>query len=129
MIDWEKRKEEIRELFLNGFLPGRKYSPIIEKQLDKIIEQEKEMIHAILIITQYNKGNYKEGDMRELIKASEEHEKYKIITLCGSTKFKDEYIDIQKKLTLEGNIVISVALFGHSGDSEAFPFFHTHGSA
>lgn len=49
MIDWEKRKEEIRELFLNGFLPGRKYSPIIEKQLDKIIEQEKEMIQEFAL--------------------------------------------------------------------------------
>jgi len=45
-------------------------------------------------------------------------ENYKIITLCGSTKFKDEYINAQKKLTLEGNIVISVGLFVHSGDDE-----------
>ncbi len=45
--------------------------------------------------------------------------KYKVITLCGSTKFKDEFLNQQKKLTLEGNIVISVGLFGHSGDSEA----------
>ena len=45
--------------------------------------------------------------------------KYKIITLCGSTKFKDEFIEQQKRLTLEGNIVISVGLFGHSGDNEA----------
>ena len=42
---------------------------------------------------------------------------YKIITLCGSTKFKDEFIAEQKRLTLEGNIVISVGLFGHSGDN------------
>lgn len=41
---------------------------------------------------------------------------YKVITLCGSTKFKDEFINAQKKLTLDGNIVISVGLFGHSGD-------------
>lgn len=46
--------------------------------------------------------------------------KYKVITLCGSTKFKDEFIEAQKRLTLEGNIVISVGLFGHSGDSEVF---------
>ena len=46
--------------------------------------------------------------------------KYKIITLCGSTKFKDEYIREQKRLSLEGNIVISVGLFGHSGDNEVF---------
>ena len=46
--------------------------------------------------------------------------KYKIITLCGSTRFKDEFIAEQKRLTLEGNIVISVGLFGHSGDEEVW---------
>ena len=44
---------------------------------------------------------------------------FKIITLCGSTRFKQTFLDVQKKLTLEGNIVISVGLFGHSGDTEA----------
>ena len=46
--------------------------------------------------------------------------KYKVITLCGSTRFKDEYMEVQKRLTLEGNIVISVGLFGHSGDDEVW---------
>lgn len=46
--------------------------------------------------------------------------KYKVITLCGSTRFKDEFIQEQKRLTLEGNIVISVGLFGHAGDGEVF---------
>ena len=46
--------------------------------------------------------------------------KYKVITLCGSTKFKEQYLEAQKRLTLEGNIVISVGLFGHSGDDEVW---------
>ena len=46
--------------------------------------------------------------------------KYKVITLCGSTKFKDEFLKAQKDLTLKGNIVISVGLFGHSGDNEVW---------
>ena len=46
--------------------------------------------------------------------------KYKVVTLCGSTRFKNEFMEVQKKLTLEGNIVISVGLFGHSGDSEVW---------
>ena len=46
--------------------------------------------------------------------------KYKVITLCGSTRFKDEFLAAQKRLTLEGNIVISVGLFGHSGDREVW---------
>lgn len=45
---------------------------------------------------------------------------YKIVTLCGSTKFKKEFLEVQKKLTLLGYIVISVGLFGHSGDSEVW---------
>ena len=45
---------------------------------------------------------------------------YPVITLCGSTRFKDEFIEAQKRLTLEGNIVISVGLFGHSGDAEVW---------
>ena len=46
--------------------------------------------------------------------------KYKVITLCGSTRFKDQFMEAQKKLTLEGNIVISVGLFGHAGDNEVW---------
>ena len=46
--------------------------------------------------------------------------KYKVITLCGSTRFKDAFIEAQKQLTLEGNTVISVGLFGHSGDLEVW---------
>lgn len=46
--------------------------------------------------------------------------KYKVITLCGSTRFKEQFIEAQKRLTLEGNIVISVGLFGHSGDNEVW---------
>ena len=46
--------------------------------------------------------------------------KYKVVTLCGSTKFKDQFIKAQKDLTLKGYIVISVGLFGHSGDQEVW---------
>ena len=34
--------------------------------------------------------------------------------------FQDEFLEAQKRLTLEGNIVISVGLFGHSGDDEVW---------
>ena len=45
---------------------------------------------------------------------------YKVITLCGSTRFKDEFQETAKRLSLEGNIVISVYVFGHSGDEEVW---------
>lgn len=36
--------------------------------------------------------------------------KYKVITLCGSTRFKKEFMEVQKRLTLEGSIVISISV-------------------
>lgn len=45
---------------------------------------------------------------------------YKIVTLCGSTRFKEEFERVQKQLTLKGYIVISVGLFGHAGDNEVW---------
>ena len=46
--------------------------------------------------------------------------KYPVITLCGSTRFKEQFFEAQKQLTLEGCIVISVGLFGHSGDDDVW---------
>ena len=38
----------------------------------------------------------------------------------GSTRFRDAFLEAQKRLTLAGNIVISVGLFGHAGDEEVW---------
>ena len=46
--------------------------------------------------------------------------KYLVITICGSTRFKEQFLEAQKRLTLAGNIVISVGLFGHSGDDKVW---------
>ena len=45
---------------------------------------------------------------------------YKVITLCGSTRFEQAFREANKRLTLTGNIVISVGLFGHSGGDEVW---------
>lgn len=39
------------------------------------------------------------------------YDKYKIITLCGSTKFKNEFEIIAKELTLRGHIVLNLGCF------------------
>lgn len=36
-----------------------------------------------------------------------------VVTLCGSTKFKDTYERVMREETLKGKVVISVGLFGH----------------
>ena len=38
------------------------------------------------------------------------------ITLCGSTRFKDAFLEWDRRLSLEGHVVYSVSCFGHSGD-------------
>ena len=40
--------------------------------------------------------------------------KYKVITLCGSSRFKDEFLRLQKDLTLAGHIVLSLPFFSHA---------------
>lgn len=36
-----------------------------------------------------------------------------VVCLCGSTRFKREFENENRRLTLEGKIVLSVGLFGH----------------
>lgn len=38
----------------------------------------------------------------------------KIVCLCGSTKFKDEFERVNAEETMKGNIVLSVGFFMHS---------------
>lgn len=38
---------------------------------------------------------------------------YNIITLCGSIKFKDEFMKVQEKLILDGNIVLTPNFFNN----------------
>lgn len=39
-----------------------------------------------------------------------------IITICGSTKFKTQILEVAKELTLKGHIVLSPLVFSGSGD-------------
>lgn len=43
----------------------------------------------------------------------------RIVCLCGSTKFRDEFTAANRRLTLAGNIVLAPGVFGHSGDLSA----------
>lgn len=41
----------------------------------------------------------------------------KIVTLCGSTRFKEEYLKANFQLTMSGVIVLSVGWFSHADDN------------
>lgn len=99
---------------ITGAIAGA-YYPIprsIRSQLFSFLDDtQKKIIRAFSLRYDMTPGNIlREGKKRN----------YKVITLCGSTRFKDAFIEAQKDLTLKGNIVISVGLFGHSGDNEVF---------
>ena len=38
----------------------------------------------------------------------------RVITLCGSTKFEDDFRRVNEMLTLNGDIVLAPGVFGHS---------------
>lgn len=46
---------------------------------------------------------------------AEGFERPRVITLCGSTRFMDEFERQNRRLTLEGNVVLSVATKAHEG--------------
>ena len=41
---------------------------------------------------------------------------FPVITLCGSTRFKEDFEAVNRYLTLQGWVVFSVGCYGHSGD-------------
>lgn len=49
-----------------------------------------------------------------------------IITLSGSTRFKDQFKEIEKKLTMEGKIVLPPAIYGKAEGIEYPPEMTKH---
>ncbi|HPW34466.1 MAG TPA: hypothetical protein PK367_01750, partial [Candidatus Paceibacterota bacterium] len=47
--------------------------------------------------------------------------KREIITLCGSTRFKDQFKEIERKLTMDGKIVLPPAFYGKAEGLEYSP--------
>jgi hypothetical protein len=43
------------------------------------------------------------------------------LTLCGSTRFKNRFVDANKRLTAAGHVVYSVAFHGHAEGAEPDP--------
>lgn len=42
-----------------------------------------------------------------------------VVTLCGSSRFRDQINEANRRLTLAGYLVLSLGLFGHDGDLDA----------
>ena len=50
---------------------------------------------------------------KEKIKMSIVKAKYNVITLCGSIRFKNEFMKVQEELTLDGNVVFTPNFFNN----------------
>lgn len=57
---------------------------------------------------QYNEDEIVEVEEKNI---EESYNKPKVITLCGSSKYKDKFYEVQRKLTLQGYIVLSLDFF------------------
>ena len=120
--------------FLNGFeeLGNNYFKWEVVHIIDKAMKHKDDGVKAYarkLADKYYKEGHEKFADavlsaIREkevpMATMDSDHEKMKVVTLCGSTRFKEQFLETQKRLTLEGNVVISVGLFGHSGDEEVW---------
>lgn len=130
--DEEKTISSMRSMAIAHNLTERTLKNVKTESLGKYLFEGIRMLNGICLtdkgakpfdsITMLNLRFGSEGSFRWLLEngAIKKTKKYKVITLCGSTRFKDEFMEVQKRLTLEGNIVISVGLFGHSGDDEVW---------
>ena len=59
------------------------------------------------------KSILKNENIKEKIKMSIVKDKYNVITLCGSIRFKNEFMKVQEELTLDGNIVFTPNFFNN----------------
>lgn len=53
-------------------------------------------------------------DFINWVQENEDRTKPKIVCLCGSTKFEQAFKSANREESLKGNIVLSVAMFGHN---------------
>lgn len=81
-----------------------------------VVKQLVETLEKVLVITKSPLLNMSLVNrlIRLILEASGAASLPKVVCLCGSTRFKDAFIEASRTETLAGNIVLSVGMFGHS---------------
>ena len=104
-------ENEARERIRKVHLGSAEYQRYMEQLNERSLM--KKMILTAPAVPDTNVG----GKWSEEKRRCDMERVYKVITLCGSTRFKKEFEEVQRKLTLEGNIVLSVGLFSHEEEN------------
>ncbi|MGN1381537.1 MAG: DUF1643 domain-containing protein [Eubacterium sp.] len=118
LTDWEKHRERFDKADVIIVAWGTESINLeAKKRAEDFLKIYRRKVLCICDQEGKHSRRYRYED--ELTWYFENHE-FPVITLCGSTRFKDEFFEVQKRLTLDGYIVISVGLFGHAGDQEVW---------
>lgn len=88
-------------------------------QYSKLLNVAKEATRLIMTPSVDDEFPFVLADFRTAVNQAKQHRdprgyrQPKLVCLCGSTRFKDAFVEANRTETLSGNIVLSVGLFGH----------------
>ena len=108
-----KSREEIKELLAERERENENFRKQMRKMFPEVFGEqeeetkEKKIKEKIVTTKEPKKVVKKEKNIMPKKEEKEVEKKYKIVTLCGSTKFKPEFEKITEKLTIQGNIVLA----------------------
>ena len=132
MYDREYERAFQQELVsaIDNFMTAVAYTAIFSEETKLNKESLPSFMEDVYVtVDMYRTGEYHPKEYKKILEENGvQFEDYcyrkkhrKTITLCGSTKFKEDFMRMQQKLTLEGWIVLSVGVFGHADNVEVTP--------
>ncbi len=126
--EYEARYQDEIENSIENFLIATAYTAVFSESTNLLKSGNLPdfMEDLFATIELFRTGEYKPKEYEEILKENGfEFEKirykpreHKIITLCGSTEFKEDFLRLQQELTLKGYIVLSVDVFDETTEEQ-----------
>lgn len=126
--EYEARYQDEIESSIENFLLATAYTAVFSESTNLLKSGNLPDFMEDLFVTidLFRTGEYKPKEYEEVLKENGfemdkmkyKPREHKVITLCGSTKFKEDFLRKQEELTLKGYIVLSVGVFVHDNNIE-----------
>ncbi len=126
--EYEARYQDEIESSIENFLLATAYTAVFSESTNLLKSGNLPDFMEDLFVTidLFRTGEYKPKEYEEILKENGfemdkmkyKPREHKVITLCGSTKFKEDFLRKQEELTLKGYIVLSVGVFVHDDNIE-----------